>query len=366
MALSCIEQSAGLAPFECPCDGAMPQGANDSASGYYIVDEEFGFPARRSIAALKDCEDGGFWAILARAKAEAARDFENDISAAMRRSRVAGPNVWSGTIGVPQSNRYAPVSTGLAGVEFFPRKEYRDLSIVLTHIWAGFRDSGTFNVTVNSTISGWTPIVRQITAVGGQWNLNELSAPIVLPMYGYAPEYVEHIMSYDRADSGDPLVNKKDFCCGARVMDIPGRLPRSADKKGWFKQFDMRGFLTSSTGQKQRNESHLYGLAFEGYFDCDSLAFLCRANEYGGADVNSLLGRGLVYKAAIRLLEAAEQSEAITQASLLNAQERAARIGRYLNEYNELLSFIADHAPIADSSCWSCRKGGLKISRVNI
>lgn len=353
MALTCLDTIIGLAPTECPCDGTPPAGFDTSDSGHYLTDVEYGFPVRFAIDALRNCSEADIWEALSNARTEAIRDFEIDISNELKVHRENTFKAWRGVIGETSSKRTDSTNKTYAGVQIRPNDRSIDKSFVIKAIWAGFTTSSTFDVTISSNAIGFTPVVQSVTTIANRFNRTVLNTPVVIDLYNNAQPGLTYALTYNTAGL-TALGNRKHCGCG--------KLP------GWTNTMRVDGFasddLLSQTGDhydRRFCSTRMWGIALEGYFACDDTAFLCNLDELGRANLKSLLGRAISYKAALKLMLKADKSEKINQFTLLHGEERAARIHMYSEAYTEILQFIARNSPTGSSSCWGCNRGGMRV-----
>jgi hypothetical protein len=356
--LECLDNIIGLAEEACACDGEAPQGYNTSMSGHYLIDEEYGVPARFSAQALADCTENSLWAALAKARARAVRDVQEDIRAHLAQSKSRPFYAWSGVVGETSTNRRGTSGRALSGVVLYPQQRAIDTAFVVTAIWAGFNATGTVDVTVSGNGQAFTPQTVTLGTVAGRFERNILQSPMYLPMYDAAQPGLAYALSYP-AQGVEVLVNRRHCNCGGRP--------------GWEKHLKVSGFQSDTAiaqpgghYEPSRCNEDLRGLALEGYFSCDDLGFLCRLGQLGEANLYSLLGRAVSYKAAIRFFRRAESSAAINQAVLVNAEQRAARISAYGKEYNNILDYIVQNVPTGASACWGCSKGAHRAVTIQI
>lgn len=352
--LSCLENIIGLAPSECDCDGTPPAGFDASDSGYYLTDVEYGFPVRFAAAALADCSESDIWDALSNARSEAIRDVEQDIENELMVSREGTFKAWRGVIGETSSNRRGTTGRAYAGVQIKPKRRDIDRSFVITALWAGFTSTGTIDVEISSNAQSFTPVQLTLNTTANRFTRNALQTPVVLDLYSLEQPGLSYAITYD-APGREAMDNSKHCSCGS--------LP------AWVKDVDVTGFasdeLLSQTGahyDPRLCNARMWGIAVEGYFACQDIAFLCRLDELGQANIKSLLGRAVSYKAALKLMLKADKSPVVNQFTLLGAEERAARMQMYSEAYAEILKFITRNAPTGASSCWGCNKGGMKVA----
>ncbi len=354
MSLACLENIIGLAPEGCECDGTPPTGFSESSSGYYLTDVEYGFPVRFAASALADCTESDIWDALSNAREQAVRDVEQDIQNELMVSKEGTFKAWRGVIGETSSNRRGTTGRQYAGVQIKPMQRSIDRSFVITAIWAGFSHTGTVDVTLSSNAHEFLPVTYSLDTVANKFTRNALESPKAISLYDIAQPGLTYALTYE-PEGLTAMDNRKHCSCG--------RLP------GWVKEIEVSGFA-SDEPLSQRGahydpricNNRMWGIAIEGYFACEDIAFLCRLDELGQANIKSLLGRAVSYKAALKLMLKADKSEKVNQFTLLGAEERAARMHMYSEAYAEILKFITRNVPTGASSCWGCNKGGMRTT----
>ena len=76
---ACLTPVVGLSATDYPCaDSALPEGATDSLSGYYLTDNKDGIPVQ-FIGGIADCAAGGIWGILEAARADGIKNLVADL-----------------------------------------------------------------------------------------------------------------------------------------------------------------------------------------------------------------------------------------------------------------------------------------------
>jgi hypothetical protein len=321
---------------------------NVSDSGYYLDDPEHGYPILESALANAQCASGSIWDILAKAREDAIRDLKYDLVAVLKRELRTGYYAWSGVMGETKANRAAAPGRDFAGLLLRPKKRSLDAYFVVTGLYAGFSHTGTVDVTIGSNTIGWTGIPLTLNTTAGKFVKTALPTPIAIPLHDPAQGGLAYSITYETAGK-IPLLNRAHCNCGGR----PG-WTNNLEVTGWKSDIELADIDTSYIPRLCL--SQWQGLAVEGYFTCMNLDFLCRLDVLGEADMLSLLGRAIQYKAAIRLMLQDQATNKVNQFSLLNADSRAARIKGFQNEYFNILQYVADNMPTGSTSCWGCSK----------
>lgn len=346
MALSCLTNIVGLDRAACDCYPDEPENYNTSTSGYYLTDEEYGVPVRGAILASNDCTETTIWDVMANARTNAIRDFEIDLKNALDQAKLPGFKQWTGVIGKPAATRNTTTSNTYAGVILRPKKRMPHQSFVITDLYLGMADSGTYTVRLNSNSFGYTEQTQAITVTGGAFKKETLSTPWTLPLYDDETDDLYYSLSV--AHGGSAILDNQSYCCG---------------RPSWMNAFEVGGFTSDSVTENWlANNRTMYGIAFKGYVTCSYLQWICELTELAGAEMLSLIGRAIQHKATVKILSQLMRGQEINKYTLLNQEDTYARIQWANDHYNELISYIAQNMPDGASGCYSCAKSSHTIA----
>lgn len=345
MPLSCLVNIVGLDRSACDCYPEPPEGYTTSTSGYYLTDEEYGVPVRSAILASGDCTEAAIWDVLANARTNAIRDFEIDLKNALDQSKMLGFKQWTGVIGKPAATRSTAVNNTYAGVILRPKKRMPHQSFVITDIYLGMAESGTYTVRLNSNAFGYSEQTQEVTVTGGQFTKVTLETPWTLPLYDEAIDDLYYSLSFDVA--GSAVLDNQSHCCG---------------RPSWMAAFEVGGFTSDNVAEDWlRSNRTMYGLSFKGYVTCSYLQWICELTELAGAEMLSLIGRAIQHKATVKILSQLTRGGEINKYTLLNQEDTLGRIQWASDNYNELLTYIASNMPDGASGCYGCAKSAATI-----
>lgn len=315
-----------------------PSGYNQSGTGYFINDPEYG------VQFFDSCEIAG-WALLSSAKTDAVRDFQVDLSNAMYTQYEKAYAPFSGVIGkVSKSGYLTPTKNNIGQKMTFPVR--RGMSLVLKGVRVGLSVTGTYTLTITSTAPDFTPVTRDVNSEGGNFGNNTFSTVIELPMYtDFLDEVIDDGVIYwltiDRA--GALPINSMLVCCG--------------NTGSWSQLFDVEGLVaTGVNGEGAETSQNTNGLVFDAYIKCDDLAWICDLEEMGGYETKRVVGRALQFRAASIAIGAMLSSNHISQCTLYN-MEQMNKHRNFLNtKYGEYIDWIVQSIPIGATSCIQCKQ----------
>lgn len=347
--VACLDTIVGLDSEPCECyETGRPEDYNQSDSGYYLTDPEYGVPMQDGILASAGCADGDLWDILSKARTRSIVDFQVDIKAALDTGKRTAFNPWNGVIGKPSANRSRTEQRAYAGRVIKPKKRSRHQKLVITDLYLGVDFTGDVDVILNSNAFGFTRLTATISATSGIFVKHTLSTAWELDLYQAETPDLYYTISYEV--NGNQIRDNKIWCCSA---------------PGWINTVYDFGF-SSDTETKDFSESHSnnqqgLGLAYAAYLYCDEMAWICELDQLGGKQMKSLLGRAVVYKSTVKILSQMLESGKINQHSLLNVDQGFQRMAYAQERYNEIITWIAQNLPSGYSGCFSCNNDTMKV-----
>ncbi len=349
MALDCLAGLVGLANRECPClSGGRPSGWNDSESGYYLDDREYGFPVQSSLYANLDCGEATIWDTLAEARSQGIRDVKSDLQQALETVRESRVINWRGLVGKAEGTGSNVATSAYAGIQLRPRLRMMDAVFVLQAVYININATKSVAVTVSSNDSTFTPASESASVTANAWSRHEFSSPISLPLYSIGKTDLRYNIAFQ--PDGATVKQNRLFCCG---------------KQPWMQHLDAGGFDLASLPD---NEEVLYtnttlpGLALEGYFSCNKLDWICSLEEMNGLAMRDLIARLIQWKSAIHLITGILRSGNVSRATLLD-QEGLYRQRSFLaKKYENAVLWIAQNMPGGVTSCWGCEKAEPQVN----
>ena len=345
MALTCLDTIIGIAPDDCPCFATGWDAAySTSSTGYYATDREFGYPVLDSLLNSTNCLESDVWDLLVQCRADAIRDFKTDMAAQLSQTRRSRLVSWNGTVGNAQGTTLSQTTNAYAGVQMRPRKAMRGGAFVITGIWFGGNTTGTLDLELTSTNPDFTPQTIELTTTANRFVKTTLETAITLPMYVSGINDLYYNFKYDPTGLRF-FQNTKKQCCG-------GANP------AWNNHLIAGGFTT--TDFNDYNEylggSDFNGLAFEGYFTCASLDWICDMDMLGRFEVKNVVGRAIQAKTTVKAISATIETNRINQFTILAQEDALERRAQMQTMYMDYIKWLAQNLPDNASDCWDCTK----------
>lgn len=339
MAITCLDTLVGLTDKECPCfDTGRPADYNTSDSGYFLTDEEFGFPIKEAVLASSDCGDESIWTIMEDARSQAIRDFEKtDMPTALLEYYKQSRKGYSGILGKADFSGSFLNIKNVSGLQLQPKK-VKYGKFVLKSLYLGVDTTGNVTVNITSNDPDFTPISEVVSATGGRFIKHTLSSPVSFDLDSVFVEQLFYNFSFDTT-SITPLKNKI-WCCSG---------------KPFAENTDLYGFNADTLDDTEKaNEGNGYGLALDGYFTCEKLDWICELNEVGGYNLLSVIARCIQFKGAVKLISKILEGDKVNYYTLLDKEGLYKRRSKLSKLYNDYIDFIAQNVPDNFSDCWKC------------
>lgn len=352
MALDCLDTLVGLADRDCPCvSGSRPSGWNDSTTGRYLDDWEYGFPINASMYANTGCGEDSVWDALADARTKGIRDVKQDLQQALRATREDRIHNWNGLVGKAESgSNYSSTRTNV-GLQLRPVYRLRDAYFNVTAIHLGYTAAETVSVTISSNDSTFTDVSEDIVVASDGWTRHTLSGSgVALPLYSISVSDLRYNVSY-QPGAGVPKVNKI-WCCA---------------RPPWLDHMDVFGFEADTLSDTIDAKSNYgYGIALEGYLSCNRLDWICNLQEMNGLDFRDLIGRCIQVKAAIKLYTRLIEGDKVNRFTAMDVEQAAHKRASLAELYHNDINWIAQNLPVNLSACWGCDKHAPKVTEILI
>jgi hypothetical protein len=341
MNLECLSGLVGLSNRDCPClSSDAPSGYNESSTGYFLTDTEYGFPLVDAVFANLDCGEASVWQALAQAREDAIRDFQSDLQKTLLARRDQKLPAWKGLIGKTDGNFYAP-ERPMTGVQLRPRKRMRDAALVITAVHYAIETAGAYPLTIAGNDYTFAPVSETINATGGSaWARHELATPVRLPFYSLSEESLRYSITLDT--TGTRVRYNRFWCC---------------QRPGWMQELDFGGIIADAANNEANACGTVAGgLCVEGYLDCDKIAWLCDLSELGGLDFLDLVARCIQFKGASKMIARVLESGRVNYWTVLAPESLAAKRKQLQDMYAEYVEWIVREMPGNISGCWGCAK----------
>ena len=340
----CLDTLVGLSQDDCDCFATgRPVDYDQSDSGFFITDPEYGFPMVEALNVSGDCSGYGVWDILTNARDQAILQFRSDFLAKVRERYNRRVKTWKGTIG---KLTYKTTASGLksnAGIVLRPQP-LKDGKLVLTGVWLGLSTteaSVTLNVTSNDPT--FTPITKVLTSTASTFVQTAFASgqEITLPFYSDKVDNLEYYLHY--ATAGFTPLQNNFYCCG-------GPQP-------YAKHLKYGGFTVDTVDDDNVSfgANICYGLAFDGYFACSELEWLCDLDALAGYEVSSVVARSIQANAAAISASEVITSSRVNKHTTWDSETISARYTALKEAYDNYLMWLVEHFPQQASDCFECK-----------
>lgn len=339
MKVDCLDTLVGLSDRTCEClSGGEPMDFNVSESGYYITDTEYGFPILDSVFANLDCSQTTVWDELEKVRMEAIRDFQGELLARLTATKVSKLPHWKGLIGKTDGNfTYNP---GVVGIQLRPRFRMKEAKFVVTAVYTSLETPGNYSVEITCNNPNFISVTQSITQTNQSWQRTELDTPVNIDFYAINEESLRYNIALDTG--GVKGRNNRAWCC---------------QKPGWMNFFDWGGFALQEHSTEANYCNNTFGgIAVEGYFDCNPLAWLCELEELNGFSFRDAVARCLQFKAAYKMISKILESGRVNYWTVLQPDNLVTKRQRLADLYNEYLTWIVSNLPGTISGCFGCDK----------
>lgn len=340
MSLECLNGLVGLSDRNCSCwEAERPTDYNQSETGYYVTDPEWGFPLLEGAFAGADCSEGSVWDMLLKARNKAIRDFQTDLQAALYTERATRYSVFSGLIGQDISSTTRNLNGTYQGILIVP-KSVKGGVLKITKIGLDINQTTTVTVQIYSSQDTSSPIFSlPCNAVANKLTWTEIPIPVELALYSEETSELRYYMVYE-SPTFSPN-NNKLTCCGR--------------KQGWAQYLAVGGYnadnLKGETGDTFSN-----GIVLQSHLSCDQVAWLCDMDEVEGYNVKSVIGRAIQMKAAVKVISQILRSANINLFTMSNREGMYADKKRLQKAYENQVIWLAENVPAGVSDCFMCDK----------
>lgn len=364
--MACLDTAIGLSRTECVCFEDTPTGYNISDSGYYI-DEAEGFNLSMAQGSA-DCEQGGIWDILLKARENAIKDLKGDLLVQLGVNYKKTIESNSYTIGSQKYTTSYNPGTTYAGVRIVPRQINNGV-IKLNTVKLIMNTTGLIQLRLFNNLSS-TPLQSfTISAVANQ-AISSAALNYSLPMY-VSGEEIEYYLVYELPVSGLPLQNK--IACSeclkwpVTCCDSPCFGNRIVKDQLWNNDIMIGGIkgntweeLDEQTGSSNQNN----GLILNITMACDYEDIICQNLDYGAGNLPTATGMAIAkclqLKSAAYTISTLLTSQQVSRLNMSNREEIGYLRSRYMKEYNDRIMWLAKNMDVSQNGCYTCEPTMIK------
>lgn len=376
MVPDCINNIIGLSQSTCPCNEQdRPEGYNVSESGLFL-DELEGLNLEM-VKKAADCNRGGLWDLMQKAKDNAIKATFADIGASIAQS-YSQRNSYVGLIGTGSYTRIIPNDGAYQGIGLNAGM-VKGTKAKLKAVGLLLNQSGEFEVNVCANYKAdpinETPII--INAVANQMTTVVLPEPIILELYREDLEGsmfanpLQYSILY-QPGMAQPKDTQISCGCGNKDQEIGQYL-------------NPRGVYGSDLSQLQMDSTvkfsesvYSYGMILDVELYCDSYGIICE-NYKRSQDWAMVLAHTVRYKAGELLIEYIQSTGNIDRYTTMNREYLWGKRSHFRLEYGsrifgeggidkgEKLSggWLSQNVNVAYSDCYKCsQRAGVSQGKI--
>lgn len=340
----CLDGLVGLSQDDCDCFiTGRPVDYNESESGFFLTDPEYGFPMVEALDTSGDCSGYGVWDILTNSRDQAILQFRTDFLAKVREKYNRRVRTWKGTIGKLTYKTHSSGLKNFAGHVYRPQG-IRDGKLVITGAWLGLTTTqASVTLTISSNDPTFTPATIDLSSVANQFNQTSLASgsEIAIPFYSDHVDELEYYF-YFNTTGLTPLQNNF-YCCGG-----PAEYSRHLRFGGFTSD-------TVDSDNVSLGANICYGLALDGYFACNELEWVCDLDALAGFEVKSVIARAIQANGAAIASSEVITSSRVNKYTTWDSETISDRYVALKESYAEYLAWLVENFPQDASDCFECK-----------
>ena len=334
-----------MTDIECDClEDTRPDNWNDSESGYYLTDLEYGIPLDPSLFQQEDCYCGlNIWQLMQKSIADATKDFCRDLSQELYSKYDSNLATFSGKIGKFDFNKIKSTTGKYAMICLDVKKKVRGGYFVLNEICLGLNCEKEVEIfVVNADYPDEVIGSTVVTSEEGKFVSSKLDQEILLPLYDERCSKLRYKIYYEIPEGCSPLLNKFKCC---------------SDNFGWMKFFKSSGGNSDSIEDCKCSSSCAFGLSVGGYNKCKGLEWICDLGQCEGFDFMEVVARTIQFRAISKLIYALMNNGGeISSFCLLSSERLLGKRSHLKKVYGQNLKWICENIPMNLSDCFRCKQ----------
>lgn len=357
----CLSHIIGLSRTNCSCfDSGKPGDAVTSDSGIYL-DEQEGLRLNM-VDAVADCEAGGMWDILSRARENGIGYFKQELMALLLTKDLKNKREpFKGIIGEAEfKNSLSVLGNDYAGIRIVMQNTISGV-MTIHRIGLVFETIGTFDISVYNNFSD-TPInTYTVTskANGLQWVT--LPTPLELAMNDDNSNNPQYYILYTPSLTPNPKDIKGSCGCGdgkySYYFNPAVPVFKSYTKYRWS-EFIMLGGTKGNTISDRLNwgvDSYLNGIMLDAEFDCNTTELICKQNfNYNGNGVALAMAYAIRFRSAAIVIDEILGSSQINRYTMMDRETMSGKRNNFVKEYQARMNWIADKINWRANDCLAC------------
>jgi len=356
----CLSYAIGLSRTTCECfDSGKPSNANTSDSGLYI-DELEGLRLN-AIKSTADCEAGGLWSILERARDNSRIAFKSDLMTSLiERKLTQKREPFKGVIGAAEFKNTLSVTNTYAGVRIYCANIISGV-MTIDRIGLVFGGAGTFDVEVYNSYSS-TPIATySVTSTTNSLTWFTLTTPLELVMNDNYSENPNYYIIYETAGNPQPKDIKASCGCNSSMYKYywnpSSPVFKSYEKYRWSEYIMLTGTQGDTLTERAdwATNGYLNGLMLDVNFRCNTSELICKQNlNYEANPLALAMAYAMRFKAGAIVIDEILSSSQINRYTMMDRETMSDKRNKFIKEYNTRVQWIAKEMNWKANDCLKC------------
>lgn len=326
-----------------------------SDSGYYL-DELEGLTLNM-VGVITDCEQGGVWDIMTKARENAIKDFKGDLLSQLGSQYKKTLENLTYTIGSQKYSEVFNPGTTYAGVKLIPRS-IRNGIVRLNHVKLMFNATVVVQCRLFNNLSP-TPIHSFTVNCTANTASQSAALNYELPMYESGDE-LEYYLVYELPVTARPLKNK--IICSTCLNWAPKCCSgcfgtRTVKDQTWNNNL-MVGGIYGNTWEALENspttENQNYGIILNLNMACDYEQIICDNADYEFNGPGKAIAKAIQYKAGANLIDYILSSDSVSRYALMDRERLMSLKPEFIAQYNSRVVYLSQNLDGLIGGCYYC------------
>lgn len=349
--MDCLKNIIGLSRSTCECYANTPDDAKESKSGFFLAELEGINEA--VIFNAEDCDTGGIWDLLSKARENAILNFRTDLMAALLVDYKLKRDVFKGIIGEETATRTFYPHRPNAGVRIEPYV-IKSGMMVLRRIGLLFTANADFTVSLYSNRQEDAIETYDVSAIAGKATYFTLPTPKELPLMDEFKRPITYFLLYKPSELGAALPKENKAWCGC-----------GGSKPTWQSYAMVSGvelpnldliFNCDKNTFYYQNATYMNGLLLDVEFKCKTEEVICDSDgiDYETNPLARVMAKCIQLKGGELLLEYILASPELSRFTTLDRERMWGKRNHYRKEYSDRITYIASSIDINKNGCLEC------------
>lgn len=349
----CLTPVVGLSATDYPCaDSAPPEGATDSLSGFYLTDNQDGIPVQ-FIGGVADCNAGGIWDVLSKAREDGVKNFVADLLAEFGTKYRPRWQDFSGYIGKQDVSTAINSAKRYAAFEIKGRQIQSSLRIKGFKMYSGL--SGDVDVSLYSEDDLDTPLETvTVETVARKWVSASFFAPHIFDLWDENTEDPKRYFLVWEIPTGDYPRNNSTTCCSRN--------------EGYRNFLEVRGVsvdniedLTATNSALKSHGDVGMGISVDVSVSCTVGNYLCGCLNFGAETFSTtgiqwIIAKTLQHAGVMCGTDTFLKSQNLNTYTILAREEVYGMRSKAQKNYLQGIRYIAENLPQGALQCFDCRE----------